>query len=350
MTCFKPITVWTPTRSSLEQAPQQYYDDKKISFRERPNRRKITIPCGNCLGCRLDKANEWATRITCESKMHSKNCFITLTYNNNNLPKNLELKKKDIQDFIKRLRYYYPDINIKYFGCGEYGPKGGRPHYHLAIFNWIPDDLKIYKQNQHGDNIFTSKKLYEIWGKGFAPVEDLNYTTACYIARYVQKKAGLEKNKREYTGEIEETKKIDERTGKIFTYIINKTKTKQHLIQPEFILMSQGIGKDYWKKNKELIKRNMGIPIKIQDKVKIKPIPRYFQKLWEKENSEELYHYKMKIQNRFEKSRSDLLKKVGLKDKKCEELTNDQKIKLYNEITEHNLQVKASKLKRNEFI
>ena len=88
---------------------------------------------------------------------------------------------------------------IRFSACGEYGPKGGRPHYHLAILNWEPKDLKEYKPNKHGDMIYKSKTLQKIWGKGFVTIEELNYRTACYIARYVTKKAGIEPEERYMT-------------------------------------------------------------------------------------------------------------------------------------------------------
>ena len=87
----------------------------------------------------------------------------------------MTLVKKDIQDFLKRLRYHEkgyqswenPKNNkienpIRYLACGEYGTKGGRPHYHMALFNWKPNDLKPYKQNHNGDMLFTSHTLQQL--------------------------------------------------------------------------------------------------------------------------------------------------------------------------------------------
>ena len=128
------------------------------------------IPCGKCIGCRLDKANDWATRCTAEAKQWKTNCFITLTYNDEKIPKNNSLRKKDLKDFWKRLRYYHKGIEkrywkgkeeypIRYFSCGEYGGQTGRPHYHAGIFNWKPTDLKLYKTNIQGDKLYTSEEL-----------------------------------------------------------------------------------------------------------------------------------------------------------------------------------------------
>lgn len=265
---------------------------------------QVQVPCGHCLGCRLDHANEWATRAACEMKLWKKNCFITFTYNNeqeNGKPKNLPiskrglmtLKRDDRVKFWKRFRkhetgnetwinpYNGKEENpIRFLECGEYGPKGGRPHYHACIFNYWPDDAKFWKFDKRGHKLYKSKKIQKIWGKGFCTIEECNYKTACYVARYVQKKAGIEPIKREkYT--VEE---VDKKTGEI------KLKTKYKKIETpeeqEFINMSRmpGIGRAYFEKKFEEIRRNYGIMIKVGSEVKLKKIPRYFKKLWEKSN------------------------------------------------------------------
>lgn len=355
MVCFHPIKAWKATKADLTIAPNLYYKNKKIKFTKDDTREEITIPCGHCLGCKLDKSSEWATRVYCESKLHKENCFITLTYNTPNLPINENglstLKKKNITDFIKRLRYYLYEqkIEIKYFGCGEYGNTGGRPHAHIAILGWQPKDLEKYKPNKHGQMAFKSKFIQNLWGKGFCVIEDLTYESACYIARYVQKKAGVRASKTIYTGEIEEQERIDERNGKKFIYTINKRAKKKTLVEPEYLIMSQGIAKKYWEQNKEKIKRNNGILIKLKDKTIIKPIPRYFKKIWEAENWEECYRHKLKIQKNFENTKKDILNKISLNGE-CKELTNEQKWKYYIKTQQHTLECKSTKLKRNEFI
>lgn len=365
MTCFKPITAWKQTRADLDIPAKDYYELKKISFREVKGREKIEIPCGNCLGCRLDHANMWATRIYMESKLWKKCCFITLTYNNKNLPINKNglptLVKKDLQDFMKRLRYHHKgneewihpltgeyENPIRYFACGEYGPKGGRPHYHIAIFNWEPRDLVLYKQNKHGDGIFKSKNLMEIWGKGFVTVEELNFNTAAYIARYVQKKAGIQPQKREYTGNYTQELKIDERNGNIFTHFKKEVKKITYPQEKEFIVMSRGvgIGRVYWEQNKEKIKRNKGILLKIKDHVKLKPIPRYFKKLWESENYEEYYRFKYEQWKDGLKKKAEIISRIILPDG----TTDEQKWEFYLESQHKILKDKAKYLKRNEFI
>lgn len=364
MTCFHPIKMYKPRYARLDIPPRDYYKLKKLSFYKSEFREEIEIPCGHCLGCRLDHASMWATRITMESKTWENCCFVTLTYNKPHLPKkngNMTLQKKDLQDFLKRLRYYETGYQswknpkngkeekpIRYYACGEYGPKGGRPHYHLAIFNWKPKDLKLYKLNKHGDASYSSKSLQKIWGKGFIVIEDLNYNSASYIARYVQKKAGIEPVKREYTGKIRKEWAIDERNGKAFEKYIREIKTKKEPIEPEFQVMSRGIGigRLYWEQNKKKIKQNNGIMIKIKDKIKISPIPKYFKKLWEKENWVEYYAWKYERQKEGIKRKMHIISQIKLPNNPKEE----EIIEFYLDLQEKILSKKATSLKRNEFV
>lgn len=222
---------------------------------------QIKIACGKCIGCMLDRANDWATRCWCQTQNNIECCFITLTYNDEHLPENSYLEIKDEQDFWKRLRYYKKDCKIKYFGCGEYGPKTYRPHWHFCVWGYRPTDLKFYKYNHNGDKLYTSKELKNIWGNGFVIVGEVTYKSACYVSRYCTKK--LFKKKK-------------------WTEKVN--------IKPECTICSKGIGLDYWEKFKENIIKNNGIHIKIDKIVKNKKIPKYFMKKL-KEQDPSFYEY-----------------------------------------------------------
>ena len=370
MVCESPIKVWKQNQARLDVPAKDYYEMKKISWKKVPDRIEVEIPCGKCLGCRLDHASMWATRIAVEAKNWKKNCFVTLTYNGPNLPltdTGLEtLQKKDIQDFLKRLRYYnkgneeweHPisgkkENPIRYFCCGEYGPKCGRPHYHMAIFNYCPDDLKFYKKNKHGDMIYTSKKLQDIWGNGFVTVEDLNFNSAAYIARYTLKKAGISGYTRIYTKEFWQSIELDERfQGEIWADELKywnkfhrKQKKRVKEIEDEFVIMSRGagIGVKYWNENKEKIKKNKGIMLKIGDKVKLKPIPRYYIKLWERENWLEVERFKYEQHKESEKHKYEIIKKLNLP-----KLTDEEKIEWLRKHNAKILKQNLSKYKRQD--
>jgi len=113
-------------------------------------RGEIKIPCGQCTGCRLDRSKAWAIRCYHESMMWEENCFATLTYDDEHLPKNSSLDKRDLQKFFKRLRKKYEPKKIRYYACAEYGEKSFRPHYHAAIFNISFADRKEWKRTKEG--------------------------------------------------------------------------------------------------------------------------------------------------------------------------------------------------------
>lgn len=148
-------------------------------------------PCGMCKKCRLEIAKSWSVRIIHESKMHVENCFITLTFNDQNLPEDGSIRKNDIVYFIKKLRKSIYPKKIRFYACGEYGDVKFRPHYHLLIFGYDFPDKEIFKAVPKGEDcyhIYISEKLSSLWDKGFSTVADLTMETALYTARYVQKK------------------------------------------------------------------------------------------------------------------------------------------------------------------
>lgn len=161
----------------------------------------LTLPCGGCIGCRMDRSAAWAVRCMHEAQMHDQNCCVTLTYDDKHLPDDYGVHVRDLQLFFKRLRFELKSKKIRYFACGEYGDQLGRPHYHALLFGHQFDDLKRYKQNveQPQRNQYTSEKLAEIWGQGFATVGYVTTESAGYVARYAMKKITGDKAVEHYT-------------------------------------------------------------------------------------------------------------------------------------------------------
>jgi hypothetical protein len=133
MSCFHPLQMYH------SRTPGQKYTFK---LREAWNDLgTIPVKCGQCSGCKLENARQWAIRIKHEASMHPQNSFITLTYDNEHLPPTGTLVLKHWQDFMKRLRKKYSHKKLSFYHCGEYGEKQGRPHYHAIIFNHQFSDL-----------------------------------------------------------------------------------------------------------------------------------------------------------------------------------------------------------------
>jgi len=208
--CFRPLYGW----QKKEGAP--------LSFgAEPPNTRKVDIPCGNCLGCRLTKSRAWAIRCMHEAHMHKENCFITLTYDEEHYQPGLNYK--DFKNFIRRtIKQKGP---TRYFMCGEYGPLQKRPHFHAILFGQTFHDAK----NMGKTNV--SEQLTKLWGKGYTSVDQATYASAGYVARYSVKKVYGTKANQHY-------QRIHTQTGEIIQ------------VKPEFAQMSRrpGIGQTFLEK------------------------------------------------------------------------------------------------------
>lgn len=188
MPCFHPIDGF---RSKLPGPSGK----RGITFNPREGYADIPIqvPCGQCIGCRLEKSRQWAIRCEHEASLYTNNCFLTLTYNDKYLPINNSLNLRHFQLFIKKLRKKHGK-NIRYYHCGEYGELNLRPHYHALIFNFDFKDKIHYKT--HKDNkYYVSKELDALWSDpetkeplGYCVIGDLTFESAAYVARYCLKK------------------------------------------------------------------------------------------------------------------------------------------------------------------
>lgn len=292
MPCYTPLKAFQITG----KYNQKLNGKKTIKFK-RPletTYKNIDIPCGQCIGCRLTYSIHWATRLMHELQTteDNKSCFITLTYNDKNIPDDQSLNKEHFKDFIKKFRKAIEPIKIRYFMAGEYGDITWRPHYHAIIFGYdFTETTKYHKKLQEPrqklqyveteNPYYISELLLKLWTYGDHIITNTNFETCAYVARYIVKKINGEKaeghyNKiiidwNEFTGEINYFKEVD--------------------LQPEYATMSRG-GKD--SKNKIL----KGIGSLWYDKYKSDcfpsgyltregnkiPVPKYYYNKLESEN------------------------------------------------------------------
>lgn len=180
------------------------------------------MPCKKCIGCRLENSRQWATRILLEKNQHEKACFLTLTYDEEKVPKNGSLSKDHFSKFIDDLRQrmnYYGKEKIKYFGCGEYGEKKGRPHYHLCLFGPFDvhsdDDCRTEEEpTRNGDRQFSHSDIAAVWDHGLHRFSDLTFESAAYTARYVLKKISGDQQAAHYGDRIPEFQRQSNGFGK----------------------------------------------------------------------------------------------------------------------------------------
>jgi hypothetical protein len=231
MPCYYPNKGW----SDPDQNGKWTYKQPKNDSAQR-----MTIACGQCLGCRTELSRQWAMRNMHEASLYADNSFLTLTYDNENLPPNGSLDKKAFPKFIRSLRQDQPKgKKIRYYACGEYGDNFNRPHYHAILYNYRPNDLiKIPNKK----DLFTSPYLTKKWNKGFISIGNVTFQSAAYVSSYVTKKITGNKKYSHYgmvhpeTGEYSKYNRTNE--GYVLQY------------QPEFSLMSRkpGIGKEWFDK------------------------------------------------------------------------------------------------------
>ena len=306
MTCYSPLVrIEYPHRKVTAKDGHEYNYARIISTDEYENWNKIKnplekvtrIPCGKCIGCRLEYSRQWAIRNVYESRCWSNNWFVTLTYDQEHLyipdqicdentgviyenPKDGSWKgclvPKDATKFIKDLRryfkYHYNHDNIRFYYCGEYGETGQRPHFHFLLYN-LPiaaNELKFKFVNEEFQPIYECPLIEKIWKKGLVAIGEVSFSSCAYVARYITKKQ---------TGEIASEEYA--KKGQI----------------PEYVQMSRmpGIGRDYYEANKEQIYENDSV---IMNSCKgniltLKP-PRYYDKLYDIEYPEKMEQIKEK--------------------------------------------------------
>ena len=180
MPCYHPLQGWRKQGGGLTF-------NLRDGFVDRP----VTVSCGQCIGCRLERSRQWAVRCMHEASMHTDNCFVTLTYSDEGIahldrcidPETGEigagplrsLNKRDIQLFMKRLRKR-TGAKIRYLQCGEYGSKTQRPHHHVLLFGFDFSDKYMFAENRRLERREEILDILE--DEGFVINEIMDYTEA----------------------------------------------------------------------------------------------------------------------------------------------------------------------------
>lgn len=146
----------------------------------------LLLPCGKCSECISKRASDWALRAQHEISLHKESCFLTLTYDDDNLP-SIYVVKDEFQKFLKRLRSKIYPRKIGYMVSHEYGTLSFRPHHHVLIFGYSPSNYEFLRTTKKGSSLFTSEEISELWKHGFHSIGDANAKTAYYIAAYALK-------------------------------------------------------------------------------------------------------------------------------------------------------------------
>lgn len=265
----------------LEKVSSEWHPvtgDSTSSFASKSSFLWYTIPCGQCIGCRLDYSRQWANRLMMELEDHDpSDCwFLTLTYdpkfetpdhilssNTETGEATLTLNKRDVQLFHKRLRKEFPRKNLRFWLSGEYGESTARPHYHgiyfsLCLDGFDPSDRRnVWCRTDQGFTLYHWPKLDEVWGLGRVIIAPVTWDTCAYTARYVCKKL---------TGPLADFYEV------------------QGII-PEFSLMSRkpGIARHYFE-SLEDFDPTKKLSLSTNTKGLTFSPPRYFKDLWKVDN------------------------------------------------------------------
>ena len=268
MSCFRP-TLGIPTGEKTENGKNVFkWSALPKDGKDFPPG-SVVVPCGKCLGCRLDYSRRWADRMMLELETSLKAIFVTLTYDEEHVPISFDedgvvigqtLYKPDCQDFMKRLRRAYDGkdghpgpVRIRFFLAGEYGPQTLRPHYHAIIYGLdLSDfsDLEFRGYNELKQAFYSSEKFRNIWEYGFVSMSEVSWATCAYVARYVVKKASTDYSMSDFG------------------------------LEDEFCIMSRrpGLGAEYLKMHPDALDFD-SIPISTAKGCRNIEIPRYYTRL-----------------------------------------------------------------------
>lgn len=198
MVCYTPLRAYPGQHLNREtgKRPMTFSGQKSLI-----EGTLYTVPCGVCIGCRIDRAEGWAIRALHEAKMHGLepgSAFLTLTFDPDHLPVDNSVRLDVMQKFMKRLRKAV-GVRVRFLLCGEYGDRRGRAHYHVLVFGFRFPDRVRYKTTDVGHWLFTSELLSKVWPFGMALVGDVSFQSARYVGGYVTKKIGGELAEAHYT-------------------------------------------------------------------------------------------------------------------------------------------------------
>lgn len=204
MACFYPIRAYRGARLPSGK--------RAIVFKKSGDegRKPLELPCGRCVGCRLEWSRQWAVRCMNEADTRDENCFITLTYDDEHLPEGGTLVKGHLEEFLRKCRDKFPSCS--WFAVGEYGEKFARPHYHILGFGFDFADGIVCKKTEFGD-LRISVEAQEMWGRGLVAVGSVSFQSASYCARYVMKKVSGEPAADHYKGRVPEFMVVTKQPG-----------------------------------------------------------------------------------------------------------------------------------------
>lgn len=268
MACYSPLHVFQGDLNEENKRP--------ILFKAKPGEfHRLQLPCGKCIGCRLNYSKGWAIRCMHEAACHEENSAVTLTFDSKHVPPDGNLDVRHLQLFMKRLRKSLG--RARFFFAGEYGGEFGRPHYHGLLFGVDFPDKYFWKKTSAESLLYRSPSLEKLWPFGYSSIGDVSFQTASYIARYCTKKATEVATSETFR---------DEDDGK--RYVVDKVSGV--LKRAEFTVMSRrpGIGSFWFDRYKSDVYPSDEV---VHRGTRMRP-PRYYDNLLDKSDPDLLEYLK----------------------------------------------------------
>jgi len=213
MPCFHPRTAWFSSADGPERGRASFRASHCHSFAQ-------TLPCGQCIGCRVRKQVAWGTRIYLASTLQDVNSFATFTYSDEHLPSDGGLRYEHMQAMFHRLRKAILPARFQFYCGSEYGGRFKRPHYHVVFLGWCPPDEVIFRRSGT-DTAVVSPFLESVWKLGNVRATLLQPAQCLYVAKH---------NVDKLSGEL-----ADEAYGRV-----DKDTGECYLVKPPFARMSRG--------------------------------------------------------------------------------------------------------------
>jgi len=273
MACYDPLNAIRPLAANIDGeriAPIVIGKVRKDNEPIQPGWERLTLPCGQCIGCKIERSRQWAIRNMHEKQMHESSCMLTLTYAPEWLPWGDSLHLPHFQNFIKRLRRHIAPTKLRFFHCGEYGDIQKRPHYHALLYGYgFPD--RTSRGTRNGFPIWGSDTVTRLWSDpktgssyGRHEIGDISFESAAYVARYILKKITGARADDHYAGR-----------------------------DPEYVTMSRrpGIGRPWLEKHKTEVYPSDSV---IARGIPMRP-PRYYDQVWELATDERTWRIQQKI-------------------------------------------------------
>jgi len=178
--CTRPFYVYRDADGVVHKREPQV-DGKPVEGCHR-----LEVPCGRCPDCLTRRVLDDRTRLIHEGRLHPAACAVTLTYAPGSLPPLGSVSKRDVQGFLKRLRFALGKrgIRIRFHAVAEYSPEAKRPHYHVTLFGWFPEDARPWGKSQAGNVEYVSAELTALWSHGRVTFQPFSGSSARYVAEH----------------------------------------------------------------------------------------------------------------------------------------------------------------------